>query len=140
MSEKLEYYLEHCRSCGSVLDSESFRLSECLECCTPFSKEQRHYAECDPDTYLTEVTLLNGDVKLAIEQAEYFHMSGRILKIFGMFAVTDVGIQCLSTEYLIETGRIFSDDWVSHMSQKSWVKISDFTSALEFAKTRVNNS
>lgn len=137
MSEYIEHYIEHCRSCGEVLGKNSFELGECYECNTPFSSEQRSYAAISPKIYEQEIHLPNGSLKTVIEQAEYMNISGKILAVFGVFAITSKGIECLTHEYFIEKSRLNNNDWLSHMKEKSWINIIDFTNALAWAKANL---
>jgi ribosomal protein L37E len=134
MSEFIEHYIEHCRSCGDMLGEYSFQSGECYECSTPFSSEQRSYASINPKLYEQKIQLPNGSVKTVIEQAEYMNVTGKILAVFGIFAITSKGIECLTHEYLIEKSRLDSENWIAHMEEKSWVNMPDFTSALLWAK------
>jgi rRNA-processing protein FCF1 len=75
-----------------------------------------------------------GGKLLTLEEAIQSFEIDPIIEIFGTWAVTDYGLECLSTEYPIEKNRLTELDWVSHMKTKTWVKIFDFIAALEFAR------
>lgn len=137
VSEYIEYYIEHCHNCGEMLGRNSFELSECYECNTPFSSEQRSYAAISPKIYEQEILLPNGSIKTVIEQAEYINLTGKILVVFGIFAITSKGIECLTHEYLIEKSRLNNNNWVEHMQEKSWVNMTDFANALSWAKANL---
>lgn len=67
-------------------------------------------------------------------------------KKFGDWYVEDTGwVVCYHVDgtgkyyefYDIEPDRVFETDWVDHMSGKNWVVVSDFESALEYARSIV---
>lgn len=86
-----------------------------------------------PDIYNGQVDL--GDRTLSVAEAANYHGHEKIIKRFGRWIITDYGIDCLFTEYPIGKGRFDEMDWVKHLSEKPWVRIDDFKSALAFAKT-----
>lgn len=140
MSEFIEHYVKHCRNCNEYFGSDSLREGECIECYTPFNRAQRQYAVQNPELYELELNLADGELSTVIEQAEYLGLQGKILKVFGLFAVTENGIECLNHDYFIENARLHESNWVSHMAEKSWVVIQDFESALNYAKAEYKNS
>lgn len=132
--DDLSYDLEHCRQCGGYLGSESLRAQECLDCYVPISLGQRGYAVKRPKVYSQLVTLLDGRSSTVLRQAEDLALTGEVLAVYGVFAVTDGGIECLDHTYFIENCRL-EEDWMSHMGSKNWVNMTDFRKALEYAKT-----
>ena len=140
MSEFISHYIEHCRGCGEYLGEDSINVGECINCDLPFSAKQRSYALRNPKLYESEVTLTDGEVTTVVAQAEYLDLQDRILKVFGLFAITEAGIECLDHEYYIENSRLNEIDWVSHMEDKLWVNIEDFKKALAYAKSRYKST
>ena len=62
---------------------------------------------------------------------------------FGEWRVClDGSLDAPRQSYWIEVGRMFEDDWVSHMREKNWVNISSFIQALEYGRKKIeeNNS
>jgi hypothetical protein len=57
-----------------------------------------------------------------------------MIRRFGDWCVTDYGLQCLSHPYEIPASRLWEDNWVRHMGEKTWPVIAHFASALEFAR------
>lgn len=140
MTEYIDHYVKYCRSCGEYLGPDSDRVSRCYECELPFSPDQRKYAEENPALYEIGVNLPNNESGTVIERVEYLGIRERILAVYGVFAVTQKGIECLSHDYFIETLRLSDTDWVAHMSEKNWVVIEDFKNALDFARSTAPNS
>jgi hypothetical protein len=58
-----------------------------------------------------------------------------IVRRFGAWAVTTYGIESLTSYYPIELSRVDESDWLKHMSEKTWVDISEFSEALNYAKS-----
>ena len=58
-----------------------------------------------------------------------------IIKRFGAWVVTDYGIECLARSYPIELHRVEENDWLSHMREKRWVNMEDFTMAFVYAES-----
>lgn len=135
--DDIQHYMEHCPNCGEYLSEESYTQRECIKCYCSTSPTQRRFAKQDNSTYFQKVTLINGEESTVVRRAEYLDMSAKILKVFGLFAVTEIGIECLDHSYLIEKNRL-SDNWIAHMGEKTWVKMSDFEQALSYAKD-INN-
>ncbi|MFA0811837.1 hypothetical protein [Microbulbifer epialgicus] len=135
MGEFIDNYVSHCQNFDELLGEQSFTLDECYECYTPFSRLQRKFAEESPHIYSQEVILPNGELSSVIRQAEHLNLDGKVIAVFGVFAVTDKGIECLSHDYFISKHRYNEDDWDSHMQSKTWVKIEDFKAALEHGRS-----
>jgi hypothetical protein len=81
----------------------------------------------NPEPYRGEVSR-SGDMITVIEAATYFDMPP-LLRRFGEWAVTERGVECLTSKYLIEKDRFGEDDWFTHMEEKTWVNMDDFKSA-----------
>ena len=61
------------------------------------------------------------------------------IKVFGTWAVTTGGVECLVVEYYIKNKDIF-DDWITHMEEKrkgTCGKFNDFVRAIKFVRKRV---
>lgn len=57
-----------------------------------------------------------------------------IVKQFGTWAITEYGLECVTTYYPIEKERLGEADWTDHMAGKDWVILKDFVRALRAAK------
>lgn len=57
-----------------------------------------------------------------------------ILKRFGTWAVTEYGIECLTSSYAIPSDRLSEPDWLPHVGHKTWVVYEDFRDAYYFAR------
>lgn len=133
-SKSLQDYVNSCPSCKESLSYHAYDSGACDTCCYEFRSEQRDFALESPELYAVEVTLPNGRTRRVIEIADQC-FNGKILALFGLFAVTSEGIESLFGEYFIEKSRL-QDDWVVQMSCKSWVNIENFKSALQYAKLK----
>lgn len=129
----LEEYLNCCPSCKNRLSETEKIKGSCYECEAEFSPKQRQYAQENPELYLSKINFVNFGERTVLEMADG-RVDGRILKIFGVFAVTDCGIECLTHYYAIDKSRLSEGDWISHMSEKTWVNVGDFTQALTHAQ------
>lgn len=128
----LNEYVETCPACKSELSMKEEDKNCCFECGAEFSMTQRHYALERPDIYLSKVLTINGEQKTVIELADG-RVDGKIVAVFGVFAVTDQGIECLDHYYAISRWELTEKDWATHMSEKTWVNIDDFKDALKCA-------
>ena len=55
---------------------------------------------------------------------------GKILAVYGSWAVTDYGVECVKDHiYDIQKERLSEMNWVRHMLGKNWVDMRDFCSA-----------
>lgn len=52
----------------------------------------------------------------------------------GEWAICETGIHCLYTPYFIDKNRFDEDDWVEHVTEKTWVNPTDFVTAFNRAK------
>lgn len=62
-----------------------------------------------------------------------------IRRWFGTWAVTEYGVECLTSYYPIPMDRINEMDWSRHMSDKNWVVVEDFDAALRYAREAYNS-
>lgn len=62
---------------------------------------------------------------------------GEVDAIFGCWAVTKDGLECLTSPYFIEKSRLKEHDWHQHLEGKTWMYpyMPDFENAFEFALT-----
>lgn len=58
----------------------------------------------------------------------------KIIFLFGQWAITTYGVECLEMYYQISKERLWEPDWEAHMSEKSWVNKKEFSKALNMAK------
>ncbi|MFT7015802.1 MAG: hypothetical protein ACJAY7_001748 [Pseudohongiellaceae bacterium] len=129
----LEYYVEHCRSCDSYLSEVARKEGVCSDCGCEFSVAQRKYAKENPEVYLSIMQKVDGEACTVLEAADGL-VDGKILEVYGVFAVTDSGIECLNHFYAIDSSDLGDPDWPRHMSEKTWVVPSDFEKALDRAR------
>ncbi len=57
-----------------------------------------------------------------------------IIQRFGNWALTIYGIESLETTYAIKFSRVDESDWLNHMANKEWVKMSEFVAVLKAAR------
>lgn len=57
-----------------------------------------------------------------------------IIKRFGTWAVTEYGVECLTTPYAIPKHRLGEQDWLKHMHGKVWILFEDFRDAFATAQ------
>ncbi len=93
-------FLLHCSACNYHIGGPQLQLGECQHCGFTFNPKQRQYALMDPDTYLTTIELSDGQKASVIERAERL-VHGRIQGLYGVFAVTGRGIECLEHYFAI---------------------------------------
>lgn len=122
-----------CPSCDSQLSQRAIEEGYCADCEYQFNPQQEKWENESPELYEGTFTTIAGDEASISKMAEQL-LHGKILKRFGLFAVTTVGIECLDHYYCINKDRLESEDWTGHMSMKNWVNMSDFESALKYAK------
>ena len=126
---------QNCYCCGYSLANTGSKIGECPECTRQYNFIQRGYAKEAPDLYATKVKLISGEFSSVLSAAEQ-SISEKIVAVFGGWAVTTNGIECLSHGYQIAGHRLHETNWEEHLRQKSWVVIGDFIQAFEMAKTR----
>jgi hypothetical protein len=80
-----------------------------------------------------EVRLIH-DRRCSLEEAARRVELSPILKRYGTWAVTEYGVECLSTYYAISNEILDRDDWLKHMRGKSWIEFEDFRDALACAQ------
>ena len=88
----------------------------------------------NPEPYQGEVTSPSGDSITVIEAATRFD-TAPLLRRYGDWVVTDYGIECLTTIYVIQKERLSEDDWFKHMEEKTWVNMDDFRKAFSAAES-----
>lgn len=71
---------------------------------------------------------------LSVEEARVRYDVDRIIKRFGTWAVTDYGVECLTTNYAIPKDRLGESDWKKHMCGKTWIVAEDVCDSLDYAK------
>lgn len=122
-----------CPSCDSLLSQRGIKEGYCSDCEYQFNPNHEKWESESPEQYEGTFTTIAGDEASISEMAEQL-LHGKILRRFGLFAVTIIGIECLDHYYCIDKDRLESEDWVRHMSMKNWVNIVDFENALKYAK------
>lgn len=74
-----------------------------------------------------------GEMCSVVEAANYFSLPPLLYRC-GDWAICEDGIHCLYIQYYISKSRLNEDDWIEHVTEKSWVIRSDFIDAFEKAK------
>jgi hypothetical protein len=54
----------------------------------------------------------------------------------GDWAVTNYGVLCLDSTYVIDRNRVYERGWISHMDDKGWVNMYDFLRCLLYARVK----
>lgn len=67
--------------------------------------------------------------KMRRKALKYLHLN-KILAVFGTWAVTTYGLECLKQNYAVEKERLWEQDWIYHMLGKDWCNMRDFCEAL----------
>lgn len=102
------------------------------------SKNHELFAAKNPKPYKGEVTRprtpkSDGNNCSIIEAANYYDLPP-LLERYGEWVICEDGIYNLWFEYYIEKSRLDKDDWISHLTAKAEVNISDFKTAFKRAK------
>lgn len=79
------------------------------------------------------VDLLSGR-RVSLDEAVQIGEIDPIIKRFGTWAVTEYGVECLTTHYAIPKARLKEEDWHKHMIGKTWTVAEDVCEALDFAR------
>ena len=131
----LHHYLNHCNSCNHLLSDLEYSKGECFECGSYFNKKQRNHARRNPEFYTQDVVVDNESTLPLIKIVDsILDMEHPIIELYGIFAITNDGIDCLSKGYDIPKTRLNNTDLREDMLSKTWVNISDFDKALERAR------
>lgn len=123
-----------CFSCNITLANTGYEHGHCPECERIYDFGQRTYAMQNPQVYLATFVNIWGNIDIVLNAAEQSFRS-QILSVFGQWAVTSDGIECLGNSYSISKDRLNECDWIDTLQSKSWVDLDDFTEAFEFAKS-----
>lgn len=83
---------------------------------------------------LEEVIIGDASQNITVEEAMRRFEVSPIVKRFGTWAVTTYGVECLANNYFFEMERADEEDWLNHMQDKTWIIMSDFSSALSYAR------
>lgn len=73
-------------------------------------------------------------ITCSIEHAANYHGIPEIIERYGVWAICVDGIYSLYVNYFIDKNRFDEDDWIFHLSEKTWVDINDFSAAFSRAK------
>ena len=123
-----------CSHCGDTLSKEERKNGSCYNCDYQFNPMQSVWERESPELYEGNFIDIEGETRSIRKMAEQL-LTGKIIKIFGVFAVTTKGIECLDHNYSIDTLALNDPNLLKHMTDKSWVNSSDFSAALNFAKS-----
>ncbi len=106
-----------CPACQVRLIRESYDNSACHRCLAELNKHQWRYAKDNPSIYLSEIVLANGKIATVLEMADkYVH--GKIVAVFGVFAVTEMGVESLDRQFMIKKSAFHERNWEAYMSVK----------------------
>lgn len=129
-----ETYLSHCPACSVSLTPGDLQRGLCGECECSVSKVVRDLAATDPDLYSQQIADIHGKERMLVRWAEIMDIGRPILYRAGVWVVTEFGVECLILPYPIAKERLNTQDWVEHVSDKTWVNRADFQSAFNEAK------
>lgn len=118
----------HCYNCNESLDNTPSHYGECPRCSRTYNFEQRSFAAKNPALYTSIIALQNGEQSTVLNLAEQM-FDDEIIAVIGVWAITTGGIECLSHGYSIANERLIKEDWVSHLKDKRWVDIDEFSHA-----------
>lgn len=79
-------------------------------------------------------------IPYSIEEATTRFELGNVISTHNTWVVTDYGLECLQTYYVIPKERINEPNWLDHVSEKSWCVRSEFRDALEAARMYHNRT
>lgn len=85
-------------------------------------------AQYFPEAYSGTVSY--GEKEMTIIEIATLRELPPILFRFGDWVVSPEGVDCLTQEYTVTKERLSENDWIRHMSEKTWVNIDDFRQAL----------
>lgn len=122
-----------CSSCLQTLSELCIQRARCSHCGYSLNAEQLRWSMQHREEYRGEIQDFDGSVMLVTTLAEKY-LKGRILRRFGAFAVTTHGIEALTRPYYISNKVLKDIQWLEHMEEQPWVKISDFSKAYEHAR------
>jgi hypothetical protein len=101
------------------------------------SKNHELFALNNPQVYSGFVTKFGTSqaegITWSVIDAANYHDLPEILERYGIWAICEDGIYSLYVTYCIDKSRLFEDDWISHLSDKTWVTIKDFSEAYKRA-------
>ena len=92
-----------------------------------------------PEPYKGQVRHPNGqpgELGTVIEAATYFDLPPLIIRR-GDWAICQDGIHCLILQYTITKNRFNENDWIAHVTEKTWVNAGDFIAIFNLAKNMV---
>ena len=102
------------------------------------SKNHKEFAKSNPKPYQGMVndprTAKEDGITCSIQDAANYHDIPEIIERHEIWAICNDGIYSLYIPYIIEKNRLYEDDWIDHLSEKTWVSINDFSRALSRAK------
>lgn len=130
----LDDYVKTCPNsgCHENLSAKEMNSGRCYECDSEFDPKQRAYALENRQLYTSLVQTQHGS-RTIIELADG-RITGKILEVYGDWAVTDFGVECLIMGYCISNDRLNETDWPKHVCEKTWVNPRDFNQAYSRAK------
>ncbi len=122
--------ISDCPSCNRSLTASELEEGQCYECDFSFDVKQYEYALSNPEVYSARVETAEGDAFSVLELAKV-NVEGRIIAVYGILAVTTIGIECLTHEYTLTNLDLSKRDWAEHMAEKTWINEIDFKKASE---------
>lgn len=96
-----------------------------------------------PDAYKGEVarpgTAQASNETCSVAEAASYYNLPPILERYGDWVICNDGIFCLYVKYHIAKDRFHETDWVSHVTEKTWVNSPDFIAAFQRAQAMVKS-
>ncbi len=62
------------------------------------------------------------------------HATSTVIKDFGQWVVTPLGLECTTRQYTISKRRLRWSSLADYMRDRCWIDMESFTRALEFAR------
>ncbi len=82
-------------------------------------------ARRNPSAYSGTVKVEGLPKEVSVKRAAEDVECGPILDRHGRWAITEYGIECLGLRYPIASNRVHENDWLRHLSQKTWFSVDD---------------
>lgn len=79
------------------------------------------------------VVMLTGKTRTLAEACQILEIDP-IVKRFGTWAVTEYGVECLTTHYAIPKDRVNESNWERHLEGKTWTVADDAADAIRYAR------
>ena len=97
-------------------------------------KNHERIARDRPDAYAGGVLMIGEDESTSVVAAADCLDLPRLVRRFRQCAISEEGLDCLSSPYRVPSDRLFEMNWVDHMREKTWMDIDDFEGSYGVAK------